>query len=55
MHSDETDISQHRFMENTITSLGGKAVDFIDSMGFKDVNTAEDMLKHFVGDYLKDF
>ncbi|RAH44657.1 uncharacterized protein BO95DRAFT_171834 [Aspergillus brunneoviolaceus CBS 621.78] len=46
---------QHRFMENTLTSLGSKGADFVISLGYSDVSKVEDILKHFIGDYLKDF
>ncbi|MCJ1264292.1 hypothetical protein MMC22_004163 [Lobaria immixta] len=39
---------QHRFVENTISSLGGKASDFVSSLGFSDVVKVEDVARHFV-------
>ncbi|KAL6712884.1 hypothetical protein ACLMJK_009596 [Lecanora helva] len=46
---------QHRFVENTISSLGGKAVDYVSNLGYADVNKVEDVARHFLGDYLRNF
>ncbi|KAL9608380.1 MAG: hypothetical protein Q9167_006777 [Letrouitia subvulpina] len=46
---------QHRFVENTITDMGGKAAEFVSQLGYADVEKVEDIARHFIGDYLKDF
>ncbi|KIW29398.1 uncharacterized protein PV07_05215 [Cladophialophora immunda] len=46
---------QHRFVENTYTGPGGKAVDFLTGMGFKYASSIEDNTRHFAGHYLHDF
>ncbi|KIW92486.1 uncharacterized protein Z519_06333 [Cladophialophora bantiana CBS 173.52] len=46
---------QHRFVENTYTELGGKAADFLESLGFKDAGTVEDVARRFAGDELHNF
>jgi hypothetical protein len=46
---------QHRYVENTLTQLGGRAVDIIEWLGYKDINTVEEYAKRFVGDYLHNY
>ncbi|KAF1933020.1 uncharacterized protein M421DRAFT_89316 [Didymella exigua CBS 183.55] len=46
---------QHRYVENTLTSLGDKAKDLAGVLGFPQVGSIETQLSNFVGDYLKDF
>ena len=50
-----TDIWQHRYVQNTATEMGGKAADLLEKLGYKEIGSADDILKHFVGDYLHNF
>ena len=47
--------TQHRFIENTVTDMGGKAMAFVSQLGYADVDKVEDVARHFIGDYLKNF
>lgn len=46
-------VLQHRFVENTISNLGGKATKIVSGPGFYDIGKADDVARHFIGDYLK--
>ncbi|KAL8791671.1 MAG: hypothetical protein Q9195_005754 [Heterodermia aff. obscurata] len=54
-HDKDNKPYQHRFVENTITELGGKAADFVSQLGYADVNKVEDVARNFLGDYLRNF
>ncbi|CAN9169504.1 unnamed protein product [Alternaria alternata] len=54
-HNKDNKPFQHRYVENTLTQLGGRAVDIIEWLGYKDINTVEEYAKRFVGDYLHNY
>jgi len=54
-HDKGNKMYQHRFVESTVAKWGNAAAGFALDKGYKQMNQVGDVLKHFVGDYLKNF